>query len=152
VRPSEYIGRRVRELREARKMSQQQLGDELGRWLEKPWPRQTVSMAELGKRAFAADELVALAVCLRVPVTRLVAPLLFDKLMLPGGEVEPPREDVAGYESFVRMHDAAFDVNAAVAEVSRGNTRLRSAWEHLCRELEAAGSHLPHIDDEGDQR
>jgi transcriptional regulator with XRE-family HTH domain len=64
----------VRAIREDQGMTQEQLGQEIGELLGKPWPRQTVSHAEAGRRAFTALELVALARALNVYVGHLFTP------------------------------------------------------------------------------
>ncbi len=69
------VGQTIRDLREQRGMSQAELGRALGDELDRPWPRQTVSQAEAGRRAFPVRELVAVAGVLGVPITDLVAPL-----------------------------------------------------------------------------
>jgi 8-oxo-dGTP pyrophosphatase MutT (NUDIX family)/transcriptional regulator with XRE-family HTH domain len=64
----------VRELREGKGMTQEQLGLAIGELLGKPWPRQTVSSAEAGRRAFTAVELVAIAMALGAYVGNLFTP------------------------------------------------------------------------------
>lgn len=76
VRVEEVVGRRIREIRERQEMTQGQLGQEVGRLLGRPWPRQTVSLAEQGRRAFTAAELVAIARALQVYVGHLFTPSL----------------------------------------------------------------------------
>jgi 8-oxo-dGTP pyrophosphatase MutT (NUDIX family)/transcriptional regulator with XRE-family HTH domain len=76
VRVEEVVGRRVRELRDGKGMTQEQLGLAIGELLGKPWPRQTVSSAEAGRRAFTAVELVAIARALGVYVGSLFTPSL----------------------------------------------------------------------------
>ena len=68
------VGRRVREIRERKGMTQEDLGQAIGELLGKPWPRQTVSSAEAGRRAFTAVELVAIASALDVYVGHLFTP------------------------------------------------------------------------------
>ncbi|MCX2965592.1 helix-turn-helix domain-containing protein [Gordonia aquimaris] len=81
----EVIGHRIQVLRESlasplgEKVSQTEFGRRLGPLLGKEWSRQAVWMAESGKRAFTAVELVAIAHVLRTPVS---------SLMLPPGDVE----------------------------------------------------------------
>ncbi|HWG00810.1 MAG TPA: helix-turn-helix domain-containing protein [Trebonia sp.] len=65
------IGRQVARFREARQMSLSQLGEAMGRYLEKPWSRQAVHQAERGRRAFTAAELAALALALETSVPAL---------------------------------------------------------------------------------
>lgn len=74
MRVEEYIGRRIREERERQGISQGELGRLLGPLLGKPWSRQAVSTAELGQRAFAAAELVAVAVVTGVSVAQFLEP------------------------------------------------------------------------------
>jgi 8-oxo-dGTP pyrophosphatase MutT (NUDIX family) len=57
-------------------MTQEQLGLAIGELLGKPWPRQTVSSAEAGRRAFTAVELVAIAMALDAYVGHLFTPPL----------------------------------------------------------------------------
>jgi transcriptional regulator with XRE-family HTH domain len=76
VRVEEVVGRRIRDIRDSQGMTQEQLGQDIGKLLGKPWPRQTVSLAEQGRRAFTAVELVALAKTLNVYVGHLFTPTL----------------------------------------------------------------------------
>lgn len=82
----EVIGTKLARLRDARGMSQAQVGEALPEYLGKPWSRQAVSAAEKGRRAFTAAELVSLALSLRVSLVELLIPLDgADELELPGG-------------------------------------------------------------------
>jgi transcriptional regulator with XRE-family HTH domain len=74
VRIESVIGEQITRAREDVGMSQSQLGDELGRLLGKPWPRQAVSQAEKGRRSFNAAELVAFAAALGRSVESLLVP------------------------------------------------------------------------------
>lgn len=86
MKPEEMVGRRVAEIRERLGMTQQQLGEDLEPLLGKSWPRQTVSSAEKGKRAFTAAELIALAIVLKTQANRLlIAPIEMEELEMPGG-------------------------------------------------------------------
>jgi transcriptional regulator with XRE-family HTH domain len=76
VRVEEVVGRRMREIRDGKGMTQEQLGQAIGELLGKPWPRQTVSAAEAGRRAFTAVELVVIARALGVYVGHLFTPPL----------------------------------------------------------------------------
>ena len=62
------VGNRIRELRESQGLSQAQLGERL----QKPWPRQAVSAAEQGRRAFTVAELSGLSAALGVGIADLV--------------------------------------------------------------------------------
>lgn len=85
VKIEEVIGHRIQVLRESlasplgERVSQTEFGRRLGPLLGKEWSRQAVWMAESGKRAFTAVELVAIAHVLRTPVA---------SLMLPPGDLE----------------------------------------------------------------
>jgi transcriptional regulator with XRE-family HTH domain len=87
------IGNQIARLRETRQMSLTQLGEALGRYLDRPWSRQAVHQAERGRRAFTAAELAALALALDTSV-----PALFladaDQLELPGATISA--EDYRG--------------------------------------------------------
>jgi transcriptional regulator with XRE-family HTH domain len=93
MRVETAIGNQIARLRETRQMSLTQLGEALGRYLDRPWSRQAVHQAERGRRAFTAAELAALALALDTSV-----PALFltdaDQLELPGATVSA--EDYRG--------------------------------------------------------
>jgi len=71
MRVEEAIGRQVSRLRARRRLSLTDLGEELGRYLDKPWSRQAVHQAERGQRSFTAAELTALALVLDTSVQTL---------------------------------------------------------------------------------
>jgi hypothetical protein len=52
-------------------MSLTQLGQAMGRYLDKPWSRQAVHQAERGRRAFTAAELTAVALALDTSIPAL---------------------------------------------------------------------------------
>lgn len=87
------IGKQIARLRETREMSLTELGEAVGRYLDRPWSRQAVHQAERGRRAFTAAELAALALALDTSV-----PALFladaDQIELPRAMVSP--EDYRG--------------------------------------------------------
>jgi transcriptional regulator with XRE-family HTH domain len=99
------IGRQIARLRETRKMSLTQLGEAVGRYLERPWSRQAVHQAERGRRAFTAAELAAFALALDTSV-----PALFlaedERIELPGATVSP--EDYRAILLYAG-HDAPLD-------------------------------------------
>ncbi|WP_059009718.1 helix-turn-helix domain-containing protein [Streptomyces specialis] len=106
MRVEEAIGAQIARLREARRMSLSQLGEALGRYLERPWSRQAVHQAERGRRAFTAAELAAIALVLdtSVPALFLAEPEPGSGepagIDLPGGTVSP--EEYRG----ILLHDA----------------------------------------------
>jgi transcriptional regulator with XRE-family HTH domain len=86
LRIEDVIARWITEGREASGMTQLQLGERLGEILGKPWPKQAVSAAEKGRRAFTAAELVAFAVALGCNVeTLLQPPMDVDEVTLAEG-------------------------------------------------------------------
>lgn len=88
MKPEEMVGKRIAEIRARSGMTQQQLGEQLGELLPRPWPRQTVSGAERGDRAFTAAELVAIAHVLHVVVGALLVPPLdaeAEQIEMPSG-------------------------------------------------------------------
>ncbi|MCX4972176.1 helix-turn-helix transcriptional regulator [Streptomyces sp. NBC_00620] len=70
----ETIGWNINQLRTQQELSQADLGEALGVYLEKPWSRQAIHSAEKGKRAFTAVELVAFALVLECELPFLLAP------------------------------------------------------------------------------
>ncbi|MFF1743534.1 helix-turn-helix transcriptional regulator [Streptomyces mirabilis] len=92
MRLEEVIGTNIAERRSHKELSQTELGEALGQYLEKPWSRQAVHTAEKGRRAFTAAELIALALVLEVELPELLAPPLAAR----HEEVELPRGSVNG--------------------------------------------------------
>jgi transcriptional regulator with XRE-family HTH domain len=90
------IGRQIARFREARQMSLTQLGEALGKYLDKPWSRQAVHQAERGRRAFTAAEMAALALVLDTSVPALFLADTTDTtpIELPGAAVSA--EDYRG--------------------------------------------------------
>ncbi len=93
MRVEEAIGRQIARLRAQRQLSLADLGEALGRYLDKPWSRQAVHQAERGQRSFTAAELTALALVLDTSI-----PALFrtenDRIELPGRAV--PSDEYRG--------------------------------------------------------
>jgi transcriptional regulator with XRE-family HTH domain len=79
-------------LREARQMSLTQLGEALGKYLDRPWSRQAVHQAERGRRAFTAAEMAAFALALDTSVPALF--LADGQIELPGAAIST--EDYRG--------------------------------------------------------
>jgi transcriptional regulator with XRE-family HTH domain len=94
VRLEEVIGANIAERRSFMELSQTELGEALGQYLEKPWSRQAVHTAEKGRRAFTAAELIALALVLEVELPELLAP----PMKARDEEVELPRGSVNARE------------------------------------------------------
>lgn len=136
MRIEEYIGHRVRERREELDMTQEELGRKLGDLLGKPWPRQTVSTAERGARAFPAVELLALATVLRVPVHRLVTPTLREiEIDLPAARVLL-RDDRVGPGGGLRARHAAVHLLTAFRRAQRDLDDAEKALRELDQVLD----------------
>ena len=94
MRIEELVGRRIKDIRESRRLTQDQLGELVGELLGgKTWARQTVSAAEHGRRAFTAAELVACSLVLGAPVDELLTPLSTEGgiELSPGVVVDTPK-------------------------------------------------------------
>ncbi len=87
MRVEQYVGQRIRHRRDAElHMTQDEFGRQLGHWLGRPWSRSTVSVAESGKRAFTAAELVAIAHVLGAsPAYLLTPPAGIGEVTMPSG-------------------------------------------------------------------
>lgn len=92
MRVEEVVGWQVRERREARGVTQEQLGRELEPFLGRPWSRQAVSAAEKGDRSFGAAELVALAAVLHARVGDLLRLPIHEAAVELGGPSAVTRE------------------------------------------------------------
>lgn len=88
----EYVGLRIRERREELGMSSAEFGSRLGELLGKPWPRQAVSAAELGKRSLGVTEMMAIASVLDTSPSRLLTPPYgVSEVTMPSGTTLPAR-------------------------------------------------------------
>jgi transcriptional regulator with XRE-family HTH domain len=101
VGPVEVVARRMRELREKRRLSGARLAERM-REAGIPWQRDTVANLENGRRAsVGVDELLALAAVLEVAPTHLLVPLEDEQpYEITPGRVEPSgtvRDWVRGY-------------------------------------------------------
>ena len=100
MRVETAIGNQISRFRQSRHMSLTQVGEAMGKYLDRPWSRQAVHQAERGRRAFTAAELIALALVLGTSV-----PALFvaegEPVELPGAVISP--ED---YQALL-IHEAA---------------------------------------------
>lgn len=126
----QIVGLQMARARERRQISQAELGQELSRYLGKPWSRQTVSVAEKGGRAFIAAEVAALADLLRVPIEGFFKPppdvqgieitegvvidrQAFAESTLPADLTAEARSDMQEVLSQLRRLDAADDRSRA---------------------------------------
>jgi transcriptional regulator with XRE-family HTH domain len=88
VRVETAIGNQIARHRHSRQMSLTELGEAVGKYLEKPWSRQAVHQAERGRRAFTAAELTALALALGTSVPALLV-AEGESVELPGAVIAP---------------------------------------------------------------
>jgi transcriptional regulator with XRE-family HTH domain len=94
VRVEEMVGQRMHDRREARGLTQEQLGKRVSDLLGRSWSRQAVSAAEKGNRAFTAAELVAIAFALGTNVGDLLTPqVTVSEVEMPAG-MRLPRDIV----------------------------------------------------------
>jgi len=97
VRVEEVVGRRIREAREARGLSQEQFGQDVAALLGRAWPRQAVSAAETGRRSFTAAELLTFSVIIGCDVDDLFRlPGDVESVDLPGEVLTRDRLSRAG--------------------------------------------------------
>jgi 8-oxo-dGTP diphosphatase len=91
LRVEQYVGQRIRHRRDDElNMTQDEFGRRLGHWLGRAWSRSTVSVAESGKRAFTAAELVAIAHVLdTTPAYLLTPPAGIGEVSMPSGATFP---------------------------------------------------------------
>jgi hypothetical protein len=134
VTVEEYIGLRIRERREELKMGALEFGSKLGELLGKPWPRQAVSAAELGKRSLGAAEMVAVSHVLRTTVSQLFTPPAeVTEITMPSGVVIPSHMVFAALESAPRE-----DWNLAAIQKILDLLRTGTAASHgLVKDLDA---------------
>jgi transcriptional regulator with XRE-family HTH domain len=123
LRIEDVIGQQVARGREDLGMTQAELGDELSKYLGKPWPRQAVSAAEKGRRSFGAAELVALAAVLGRPVeSLLVPPSDVASVTLAEGDPIDSRH-LRGFNA-ITSDDSLRQLIQTVVEMGRGFPRL----------------------------
>jgi transcriptional regulator with XRE-family HTH domain len=126
LRVEQYVGQRVRDRRDELGMTQEEFGRQLGHWLGKPWSRSTVSVAENGRRAFTAAEIVAIALVLDTSPSRLfMPPAEPGEIRMPSGANLPARP-----LPLIRLPE---DLNFAAIEET-----LRLLKESAARSQEAA--------------
>jgi transcriptional regulator with XRE-family HTH domain len=87
MRIEERIGARVREARRMRGWSQEVLGEQVSRFLERPWSAQTVSAAENGGRDFVARDMLVLSMVLGQPIAWFYRPGMeaLEEIVMPSG-------------------------------------------------------------------
>ncbi len=115
----EVIGRQIQVLRMKLDppVPQAEIGRRLGEYLAKPWPRQSVSHAEAGNRAFTAVELVAFSSVFGVTVSELLQPPPGVRVEFPSGAMWDSTSATAG--------------DGDLREVAKGIDELERAAAHL---------------------
>jgi transcriptional regulator with XRE-family HTH domain len=137
MRVEEAIGRQIARLRTQRRLSLTDLGEALGRYLDKAWSRQAVHQAERGQRSFTAAELTALALALDTSVQALFR-AENEQIELPGRAVSPEeyrgillnREKDAPLDGVEELIVALHDIDEVLS---------RPAMARLARIGQAAG-------------
>lgn len=121
MRIEDVVGYWITQGREQSGKKQAELGAELGEYLDKPWPRQAVSAAEKGRRAFTAAELVAWAFVLGCTVESLLQP--------PPGVDKIELDEHRSIDS--RLLRSAAATNADLADLVGAVHELRQRWPQL---------------------
>lgn len=146
----ELVGQRVAAARERAGMTQAQLGEHLGELLGRPWPRQTVSIAEKGGRKLNSVELFAIALVLDVRVGHLfVPPPDLDVLELPSGvkidaaQLQGPRVQPVGANAvapavLLELPKIIKELDRRVGHDRAVSTQLRSFYEQMMNSMGAA--------------
>ncbi len=147
------IGKQIARLRETRQMSLTQLGEAMGKYLDRPWSRQAVHQAERGRRAFTAAEMAAFALVLETSI-----PALF---LADAADIELPRRAVPAedYQAILLYagEDAPLDgieeLLVALRDIrqilSRPSLTRLAKIEHVAEEVASATPPAPAL---GSQR
>lgn len=142
MKPEQVIGRQIRVIRESRSMTQQELGERLGEWLPRAWPRQAVSSAERGERAFTGAELLAVAHVLQTWIGALMMPPIdVDQIDMPSGgsltrsavertALDPETRNVLP-DAIEAIRKAAVRLDRGIAEGVIELRELRDVYESL---------------------
>lgn len=140
MRVEEVVGRRIRDAREARGISQTEFGTSLGALLDRVWTRQAVSDAEKGKRAFTAQELVALSIVIGCEITDLFRlPADADSLEMPGNVLTRSQLDrkLSDASDAAELRRTLLDLLRSAGQLSEAGEGLRQtamrAWDELER-------------------
>lgn len=141
----QIIGMNVRSLRESKGWSQQDLGNSVGALLPRPWPPQTVSLVEKGERAFAATDVVALAIVLDATLAWLFRPplgidsvtvgevdVLRSQLVALAGDQHYPSSDTAAAAIAGMLTSSALDAQ----EIARRSVSIDRAHRAAARFFE----------------
>jgi transcriptional regulator with XRE-family HTH domain len=117
------VGNQIRTIRHRKGLKQDEVGQLIEKYLGKPWPRQQVSAAEKGLRAFTIIDILALSAVLDVPPTDLLYTVLTDAVTFPSGqEWQPPSP-----ESVELSWETAEAVEAALVN-ARSSLSVAMAW------------------------
>lgn len=121
------IGENIRRAREARKLTQAQLGEALKNNAGEPWTRQAVSAAEKGRRGFPAAELCTLAYILRVPVRNLLEPTTVGPVEVDSTVMDWQRLFGSAYGSDANLIAARVHLTDALAAAVNANIAAEEA-------------------------
>lgn len=129
VRVPEIVGRNVRRAREERGLTQAELGQRLELVLGRAWSTQAVSAAEKGRRNFAAEDVMGLALVLEHPVADFFNVVENVEIELPGrtfgGGLVEALQTMAPEESVEHLADALLRTARALSRaVKEGRKSL----------------------------
>lgn len=148
MKVEEVVGRRIREAREARGLSQEEFGGLLATHLAKPWARQAMSAAEKGQRSFSAVELLAISVVIGCDIAALFRmPGDLDGVTMPSGvrlsrdQISPTADSIPSSIEALRLSLGRMVREAETLRVSSTDTerRARQAMDDLDGMLPLAG-------------
>lgn len=133
----EVVGRQISIVRERRGLSQAELGQRLGEWLDKPWRKQIVWQAERGQRAFNVVELVAFAHVLDVSVVTLLKPPLEEaEFDMPSGAMLSAADLANSTLPSGDTDEVLHDFEAVLAQVLRRREQDKEDLGTLAVQLE----------------
>lgn len=134
------VARNVARLRKSRGLRQEDFGRALARYTGREWSRQTVYEAEAGTRRIAADELVAFAEVLDVPLSAFYEPPGgVEEVTFPSGWTMEARGLIAGFLTpETQKHLGTFYEMGALR---RHASQLRMALRGLTEGLDEVSGH-----------
>jgi hypothetical protein len=137
--PAQVIGENVKALRKPR-MTAEEFGNRIGEILGKPWPRQMVYLLEQGGRSCTAEDVIAMALVLDVPIADLFIPSMSvdevqvghqrvrrEQLLTQGEKDSDPLREIARHiQVLLRTHnEVARDLNTQLFVITNIDNALR---------------------------
>jgi hypothetical protein len=135
--PAEVIGLNVKALRESR-MTAEEFGKQLGEILGKPWPRQMVYSLEKGGRSCTAEDVIAIAMVLDIPIADLFIPsTAVEEVQV--GQRRVPRERLL-------MQGEKLEDRERLSEVARHVQALRRSFVDVYETITAQQLVIANVD------